>query len=107
MKTERWYLQKNTTFAVVHAVAVVVNIVHSSPNTRKEIKMLQLKSEIDPRIVQPKHLKGQRILIRKGDDVLVAKVEVIGDTAYVLWWGTYYPITHFDGWTELPVESYL
>ena len=115
MNSDDYYMNENgkvifTTeyhLAVDGVAVVVVNIVHMNLNIEKETQMLQLQNETDPRIVQPKHLKGKKILIRKGDEILLAKVEVIDNTAYVLWWGAYYPITHFDGWAEIPVVSYL
>lgn len=69
--------------------------------------MLRLENEVDPKIVEPKHLKGQKILIRHKDQIFISEVALINDTAYVYWLGNSMPIQKFDGWTKLPVISYL
>ena len=69
--------------------------------------MLRLENEVDPRIVQPKHLHGQKILFRRGDEIIISEVAVIGGECYVIYWGSSMRITEMDGWTKLPVVSYL
>ena len=69
--------------------------------------MLRLENEVDPRIVQPKHLHGQKILFRRGDEILISEVALIGGECYVMYWGISTRITEMDGWTKLPVVSYL
>lgn len=69
--------------------------------------MLRLENEVDPRIVQPKHLHGQKILFRRGDEILISEVAVIADECYVMYWGISSRITEMDGWVKLPVVSYL
>ena len=69
--------------------------------------MLRLENEIDPKIVQPKHLKGQKILFRRGDEVLISEVSLIADQCYVMYWGISMRLSEMDGWTKLPVVSYL
>lgn len=69
--------------------------------------MLQLENEIDPKIVQPKHLRGQKILFRRGEEILMSEVALIADECYVMCWGISIKITEMDGWTKLPVVSYL
>jgi hypothetical protein len=69
--------------------------------------MLKLENEVDPRIVQPKHLKGQKILYRRGNEILMSEVAVIADECYVMYWGISMKISEMDGWVKLPVVSYL
>ena len=107
MTTVRRCLRKRITFAVVFVVHRVVNIVHTNPNTRKVPQMLRLENEIDPKIVQPKHLKGDKILVRRKDFIFISEVSVINNTAYVYYLGNSMSIHEFDGWTKLPVVSYL
>lgn len=89
------------------AVDRVVNIDHTNPNIREELQMLKLENEVDPRIVQPKHLKGQKILYRRGEEILMSEVALIGGECYVMYWGASMKITEMDGWVKLPVVSYL
>jgi hypothetical protein len=92
---------------VVFVVAVVANTVFLNLNTRGEIRMLRLENEVDPKIVQPKHLKGKKIIFRRGDEVLISEVIVIAEHCFVRYWGITMDITQMDGWTKLPVVSYL
>ena len=69
--------------------------------------MLQLENEVDPRIVQPKHLRGQKILFRRGNEILMSEVSLIADECYVMYWGISMKISEMDGWVKLPVLSYL
>lgn len=69
--------------------------------------MLRLENEVDPKIVQPKHLKGKKILFRRGNDVLISEVAVISDECYVMCWGISMKLSQMDGWTKLPAVSYL
>ncbi len=69
--------------------------------------MLRLENEVDPKIVQPKHLKGKKIIFRRGDEVLISEVIVIAEHCFVMYWGKTMRITEMDGWTKLPVVSYL
>lgn len=69
--------------------------------------MLQLENEVDPRIVQPKHLKGQKILFRRGEEILMSEVSLIGGECYVMYWGISMKLSQMDGWLKLPVVSYL
>ena len=76
-------------------------------NMKEELQMLRLENETDPRIVQPKHLHGQKILFRRGDEILMSEVAVIDGQCYVLYWGNSMEITDMDGWIKLPVVNYL
>ena len=69
--------------------------------------MLRLENEVDPRVVQPKHLKGQKILYRRGDTIAISEVIVIGATCFVYYCGITMNILEMDGWTKLPVVNYL
>lgn len=71
------------------------------------MKMLQLENEVDPRIVQPKYLHGQKILFRRGNEILMSDVALIGGECYVMYWGSSMKITEMDGWIKLPVVNYL
>lgn len=71
------------------------------------MRMLRLENEVDPRIVQPKHLKGQKILYRRGDTIAISEVIVIGAKCLVYYCGMTMDILEMDGWTKLPVVSYL
>jgi hypothetical protein len=87
--------------------AMGVNIVPLNQNMRGEVRMLRLENEVDPKIVQPKHLKGKKIIFRRGDEVFISEVIVIGDKCFVYYSGITMDITQMDGWTKLPVVSYL
>jgi len=69
--------------------------------------MLKLENEIDPKIVQPKHLKGKKIIYRRKNDVFISEVIVIGDKCLVYYLGITMDIMEMDGWTKLPVVNYL
>ena len=69
--------------------------------------MLQLENEVDPRIGQPKHLRGQKILFRRGNEILMSEVALIGGECYVMYWGISMKLSEMDGWLKLPVVSYL
>ena len=69
--------------------------------------MLKLENEVDPRIVQPKHLKGQKILYRRGNEIAISEVIVIGAKCLVYYSGMTMDILEMDGWIKLPVISYL
>ena len=69
--------------------------------------MLRLENEVDPKIVQPKHLKGKKIIYRRKNDVFISEVIVIGDKCFVYYYGMTMDIMEMDGWTKLPVVSYL
>lgn len=69
--------------------------------------MLKLENEVDPRIVQPKHLKGQKILYRRGKEIAISEVIVIGAKCLVYYCGMTMDILEMDGWTKLPVVNYL
>jgi len=88
-------------------VVADANTVVMSQNIREELQMLKLENEVDPRTVQPKHLRGQKILFRRGDEILMSEVAVIGGECYVMYWGISMKITDMDGWAKLPVVSYL
>jgi len=88
-------------------VAMGVNIVPLNQNIKGEIRMLRLENEVDPKIVQPKHLKGKKIIFRRGDEVLISEVIVIAEHCFVRYFGITMDITQMDGWTKLPVVSYL
>jgi hypothetical protein len=92
---------------VVFVVAVVANTAFLNLNTRGEIRMLRLENEVDPKIVQPKHLKGKKIIFRRGDEILISEVIVIAEQCFVRYFGITMDITQMDGWTKLPVVSYL
>lgn len=62
---------------------------------------------MDPRIVQPKYLRGQKILFRRGNEILMSEVALIADECYVMYWGISMKISEMDGWVKLPVVSYL
>jgi hypothetical protein len=87
--------------------AMGVNIVPLNQNMRGEVRMLRLENEVDPKIVQPKHLKGKKIIFRRGDEVFISEVIVIGDKCFVYYSGMTMDIMEMDGWTKLPVVSYL
>jgi hypothetical protein len=76
-------------------------------NIKGEIRMLRLENEVDPKIVQPKHLKGKKIIFRRGDEILISEVIVIAEHCFVRYWGITMDITQMDGWTKLPAVSYL
>jgi hypothetical protein len=76
-------------------------------NMRGEVRMLRLENEVDPKIVQPKHLKGKKIIFRRGDEVLISEVIVIAEQCFVRYFGITMDITQMDGWTKIPVVSYL
>ena len=107
MKTVRWYSRRSITFAVDSVAVVVANIVRLNQNIYGGIKMLRLQDEIDPRIVQPKHLKDKKIIYRRGDDILISKVIVIAEQCYVLYHGMTVKLIEMDGWTQLPIVNYL
>ena len=86
---------------------VVAYTVHMNQNMKEELQMLRLENETDPRIVQPKHLHGQKILFRRGDEILMSEVAVIDGQCYVMYWGISMEITDMDGWIKLPVVNYL
>jgi hypothetical protein len=65
--------------------------------------MLKLQNEIDPRIIQPKHLANKNILVREKDNIYISKVIMIADNVYVRYFSVTKPIIEVDGWTELPV----
>ena len=67
--------------------------------------MLRLQNESDPKIIQPKHLKGKKILYRWGDKIYLSKVDLIGGRCYVNYHGFITGIDKFDGWTEVPVSE--
>lgn len=69
--------------------------------------MLRLQNESDPKLVQPKHLKGKKILFRRGNEIIISEVLVIGDKCLVYYYGITMDIIEMDGWTKLPVVSYL
>ena len=69
--------------------------------------MLRLQNEVDPKITQPKHLKGKKILFRRGDSIMISEVLVIGTKCLVYYSGLTMDITVMDGWTKLPVVDYL
>jgi len=69
--------------------------------------MLRLENEVDPKIVQPKHLKGKKIMVRRNDEIFISDVVVIAGECFVRYWGITMDITQMDGWTKLPVVSYL
>ena len=62
---------------------------------------------MDPRIVQPKHLRGQKILFRRGNEILMSEVALIADECYVMYWGISMKLSQMDGWIKLPVVNYL
>jgi hypothetical protein len=76
-------------------------------NIKGEVKMLRLENEVDPKIVQPKHLKGKKIIYRRKNDVFISEVIVIGDKCFVYYSGMTMDIMEMDGWTKLPVVDYL
>lgn len=107
MTKVRWCSNQNTTF-VVHTVAAQdAFTVRLNQNTKREIRMLKLENEVDPRIVQPKHLKGQKILYRRGKEIAISEVIVIGAKCLVYYCGMTMDILEMDGWTKLPVVNYL
>lgn len=69
--------------------------------------MLRLENEVDPKLVQPKHLKGKKILFRRGNEIIISEVLVIGAKCLVYYYGMTMDIIEMDGWTKLPVVSYL
>ena len=69
--------------------------------------MLRLENEVDPKIVQPKHLKGKKIIVRRKDEIFISDVIVIAEKCFVMYWGITMAIAEMDGWTKLPVVSYL
>jgi len=69
--------------------------------------MLRLENEVDPKVVQPKYLKGKKIIVRRKDEIFISDVVVIAGECFVRYWGITMPITEMDGWTKLPVVSYL
>ena len=76
-------------------------------NIKGGIRMLRLENEVDPKITQPKHLKGKKIIFRRGDEILISEVIVIAERCFVRCWGITMDITEMDGWTKLPVVDYL
>lgn len=107
MKKARRCSQKNTIFAEDGVAVVVANIVHLNQNTQRGLQMLKLQNEIDPRLVQPKHLANKNILVREKDEIYISKVIMIADTVYVRYFSVSKPITEVDGWAQLPISTYL
>jgi hypothetical protein len=69
--------------------------------------MLRLENEVDPKITQPTHLKDKKIIVRRGDEIFISNVFITGGTCFVYYYGMFMEIFEMDGWTKLPVVSYL
>ena len=76
-------------------------------NIKGEIRMLRLENEVDPKVVQPKHLKGKKIIFRRKNEIYISEVLVIGAKCLVYYCGLTIDILETDGWTKLPVVNYL